>query len=297
MTVAVIINPISGGARHDSAPLRVELATRAVERHGEVAEVFVTGRPGHARHLAASAAARGARLVVAWGGDGTINEVASGLAFEGRTPFGIVPAGSGNGLATELGISRDPDRALDAALRAPPRRLDAGSIDDRLFVNVAGIGIDAYIAARFNDPGNVTRGLLGYARITGRALFTYTPADYRIVADSVDGARLATRAVIVSIANGAQYGNNARIAPGARFDDGMLDLVVVEETARWRTLAQIPKLFRGTAALVPGCTITRIRRATIECEAPMTYHVDGEPVAGGTRLEVRVHPGALWIAA
>ncbi|HEV3059899.1 MAG TPA: diacylglycerol kinase family protein [Vicinamibacterales bacterium] len=293
MSVAIIINPISGGARPGAARVRAQIALSAVDRHGDRAEVFVTERPGHARALAKAAARRGVRLVLAWGGDGTVNEIASALAFD-SVPLGIIPSGSGNGLARELGISRRPDRAIAAALAAAPRAIDLGELDGRLFVNVAGIGIDAYVAAQFNGGGNLRRGLIGYARITGRALFSYAPQAYRIASDH---ARFDTRAVVVTIANGAQYGNNARIAPDARVDDGLLDLVVVEERSRWETLRHVPKLFNGQAARVPGYRTTRIRRATIESDDPMPFHVDGEPVQGGTSLKVRVHPGALLVAA
>src|SRR5262249_22278368 len=241
MSVSVLINPRSGGAKPGMAERRAAIALNAVERHGDNAEVFITERAGHAKQLAKAAARRGARLVLAWGGDGTINEVASALAFDEKTPFGIVPAGSGNGLATELGISRDPDRAIASALQAEPRLIDVGELDGHLFVNVAGIGFDAHIAAQFNDAKNVRRGFVSYARLTGRALISYAPADYRITVDASDCPRIVTRAVLVTIANGAQYGNNARIAPHARFDDGLLDLVVVEERSRLRTLAQIPR--------------------------------------------------------
>jgi diacylglycerol kinase (ATP) len=290
--VAVIINPISGGARPGAAGARAALAVRVAETHGDRCEAFVTERPGHARQLAKAAAGRGVRLVLAWGGDGTINEVASALAF-GEVPMGIVPAGSGNGLATELGIDRRPERAIADALRAQPRTMDVGELDGRLFVNVAGVGIDAYVAAQFNAPGNRRRGLLAYARIAGRALVGYVPSRYRIVSDA---GCVEARAVLVSIANSAQFGNNARIAPCARVDDGLLDVVVVAETSRLRTIRYLPRLFTGTVARVPGCSTLQIRRATIESDGPMTYHVDGEPVAGGTSLRARVHPGALTIA-
>lgn len=265
--------------------------------------MFVTERPGHAGELARAAAHRGARLVLAWGGDGTINEVASALAF-GEVPLGIVPAGSGNGLATELGIDRRPTDAIAAALRAEPHLIDLGEIDGRLFANIAGIGIDAHIAASFNQPGNRRRGFLGYVRITGRALFTYTPAIYKIEASEGCGAPRAageatvvhSRAVLITIANSAQFGNNARIAPNARVDDGVLDLVVFEERSRLRTVTYLPKLFNGTIEQVPGCRILRIRRATIESDRPMTFHVDGEAVSGGTTLRIRVHPSALPVA-
>src|SRR4051812_1768786 len=124
MSVVVVINPISGGAKPGVAIRRAEIAASVVEQQGERADVFITERVGHARQLAREAAGREARLVVAWGGDGTINEVASALAFQDRTCLGIVPAGSGNGLATELGISPDPQTALAAALRARPRPID-----------------------------------------------------------------------------------------------------------------------------------------------------------------------------
>ncbi len=296
MPVAVIINPISGAAPRPAPEARARTAAAAIARHGETSDVLVTERPGHARELARGAVARGARLVLAWGGDGTLNEVASALAF-GDVPLGLIPSGSGNGLATELGISRQPERAIVQALSAQPRRIDLGELDGHLFVNLAGIGIDAYVAAQFDRRGASGRGLLGYARITGRALFTYAPERYRLTASGEADVRIDTRAVLISVANGAQFGNNARIAPDARLDDGLLDLVVVEERSRLRTVRHLPMLFNGRAALVPGYRRWRIREATIESERPMTFHVDGEPFAGGTSLKVRVHPGALWIAA
>jgi YegS/Rv2252/BmrU family lipid kinase len=290
--VAIIINPISGGARPDAARARAQLALSVVDTHGDPAEVFVTERAGHARDLAKAAAARGARLVIAWGGDGTINEIASALAF-GDVPLGIVPAGSGNGLARELGIDPHPQRAIADALRAEPQPLDAGEIDGRLFVNLAGIGFDAYVAAKFNAPGNRRRGLLGYAAISAGAVFGYEPGRYRISVD--DGVMRETRAVILTIANSAQFGNGARIAPAALVDDGQLDLVVIEERSRLATLVQLPRLFNGTMARVPGCSMRRVRKVVIEADQPMMFHVDGESVSGGDRLRVRVLPGALRV--
>jgi YegS/Rv2252/BmrU family lipid kinase len=264
-----------------------------VERHGDRAEVFVTERPGHARELAKSAARRGARLVFAWGGDGTINEVASALAFD-DVPLGLIPSGSGNGLATELKIDRRPQQAIAAALARQPRAIDLGEIDGHLFVNVAGVGLDAYVAAKFNEPGNVGRGLMNYVKVAGRALCTYAPRHYHL---DLDGNRIESRAVLIGIANGAQYGNNARIAPGATVDDGWLDMVMVEESSRLLTLLSVPKLFNGRADRVSGYRAVKIRRGSIESDQPIDFHVDGEPIRGGTTLRIRIHPGALMIAA
>ena len=291
MSIAVIINPISGGARRDSAAARASLAAALIERHGETADVFVTEREGHARELTMIAVGQGARLVIAWGGDGTINEVASVLAF-GEVPLGIIAGGSGNGLASELGVDRRPELAMSKSITAVPAAMDVGELDGRLFVNVAGMGIDAHVAWQFNAAHNVGRGFAGYLRIGTRALFSYLPVTYTI---TTGVERTSVRAVLVVVANGAQYGNGARIAPDARVDDGQLDLVVVEERSRLSTLCQTPRLFSGAMARVPGCSIRRVREVTIECAEPMIFHVDGEPIQGGTSLVARVHPGALRI--
>ena len=297
--IAFIINPISGGVRPDAARARAELASAIVDRHGDPAQVFVTDRPGHARDLTKAAVARGARLVMAWGGDGTINEVASALVF-GEIPLGIVPAGSGNGLARQLCISQNPAEAIRHAIGAEPRRIDVGEVDDRLFVNVAGIGFDAHVAWRFNEQGTRRRGLATYASIAARALFSYEPETYAIRTSNDDLSNvepcLPVRAVLITIANSAEFGNGAIIAPGAKVDDGVLDLVVMEERSRFSTITQLPRLFRGTVDRAKRCSIRRITRATIESDRPMVYHVDGEPASGGTSLRVRVHPGALYVA-
>ena len=290
MSTAIIINPISGGASPAAARARAQLALAVVDAHGDPVEVLMTEGVGHARELAKSAVRRGARLVLAWGGDGTINEVASALAFDG-VPLGIVPAGSGNGLARELGVNLRAERAIADALQAVPRAIDVGEIDGRLFANIAGIGFDAHIASKFATAKR--RGFAGYAGITARALASYVPQRYRITSG---GVQREARAILVTIANSAQFGNNARIAPGALVDDGLLDLVVMEERSRLGTVLGLRRLFTGTVARAQGCTIQKIREVTIEADQPMTYHVDGEPVDGGTTLRARIHPGALMIA-
>jgi diacylglycerol kinase (ATP) len=291
MSVTIIINPIAGGASPRQARTRARLASTLLERYADGGEVVITEGRGHARELASAAVRRGVRLVISWGGDGTLNEVASALAFQ-AVSLGVVPAGSGNGFARELGINRRPEPAIIDAIGAKPRVIDLGEIDGRIFVNIAGFGFDAYVAAEFDKPGR-RRGLRGYVAVTARALVTYVPRNYTIT--TVAGCT-PSRAVIVTVANSAQFGNGARIAPRARLDDGLLDLVIVEERARWRTIANVPRLFDGTVERMPGCSICPIQQATIESDQPMTFHVDGEPVEGGTRVDVRVRPAALRVA-
>jgi diacylglycerol kinase family enzyme len=285
--VTVIINPVSGGATPDQARVRADLAARVIAATGEAAEVFVTQGRGHARELAAAAVHRGARLVFAWGGDGTINEVASSL-LDTPAVLALVPSGSGNGLARELRVSRRPERAIADALGAQPKAIDVGELGGRLFVSVAGIGFDAHVAACF-DRDNGARGFTTYVRITARELWTYQACTYRVGSD-------ARRALIVTLANAPQFGNGARIAPQAVMDDGLLDLVVVEARSKIETIWGLPRLFTGGINRLRGVSSERIERATIESDEPMWFHVDGEPVQGGTRLDAQVRPSALKIA-
>jgi YegS/Rv2252/BmrU family lipid kinase len=291
-TVAVIINPISGaGGRPDVARRRAELAAAILERRGIRGELFVTERPGHARELTVAALARRTSLVVAWGGDGTVNEVASALAFRDGA-LAIVPSGSGNGLARELAVPMDAARALDAALDGCERRMDAGELDGRMFFNIAGLGLDARVAHRFAATGLVRRGFARYLEITARELLSFVPDEHTIVAD---GVTMRTRALIVAIANARQYGNGAIIAPDARIDDGKLDVVVIAHRSPLATLLQIPRLFAGKIGQVPGVTMTPAATAEIGSACRVLYHVDGEPFVGGASMKAHVHPGALRI--
>ncbi|MBI3048710.1 MAG: diacylglycerol kinase family lipid kinase [Acidobacteria bacterium] len=291
--VAVIINPISGtGGRKGAARERAELAGSVIAGRGLEVEVFVTERPGHARELAAAAVDEGASTVIAWGGDGTVNEVGSSLAFRNVT-LGIVPSGSGNGLARELRIPFDPVRAIDVALGGRECWIDAGELDGRLFFNIAGIGLDARVAHRFASARRVRRGFVRYLAVTARELFTYRP-DYHTV--FADGAALRTRALLVAIANARQYGNGAIIAPAARLTDGRLDVVVVAARSPLAALVQVPRVFLGQMARVPEVAMRAAVDIRVTSAAPVMYHLDGEPYVGGVLLAARPRPGALRVA-
>jgi diacylglycerol kinase (ATP) len=291
-SVSIIINPIAGGATASDARRRAEQSAAALTACGETGDIFVTEHKDHARELAKSALGRRARLVVAWGGDGTVNEIASALVGT-PTPLAIVPSGSGNGLARELGISKRPERALaDALSAASAQTIDVGEMGGRLFVSVAGIGFDAHVAACFDRDLSGRRGLRGYARVTARELFSYSPVGYRVTGDV---HRSPHRAMLITLANSAQFGNGAKIAPDARVDDGWLDLVVFEERSRLATIWGLPRLFTGGAAGLKGVTIERVKKLVVEADREIPFHVDGEPVQGGSRLEGCIHPAALRV--
>jgi diacylglycerol kinase (ATP) len=290
MSVAIIINPVAGGGR-GSVGGRVDLARRVASECGDVADVTVTEARGHARALARAARSSGARVIVAWGGDGTVNEIACEAAFS-DVPIGIVPAGSGNGLARAIGLRARPDAALRTALTGRPRSIDVGEIANRLFVNLAGIGFDAHVAAEFNAPSNTFRGARGYVFHTARSLIRYRSRRYDV---AIGGNRAAVRALLIVIANGREFGNGMLIAPGALVDDGALDLVVVEERSRVGTVCRVPWLLCRSIHRLPVWTSRRTPHVAITCDEAMVFHVDGEAVQGGPSLEAHVHPGALKI--
>jgi YegS/Rv2252/BmrU family lipid kinase len=289
---AVIINPISGtGGRPDAARLRAEQAASLLSARGVEAEIFVTERGGHARELATAVIERGTSLVIAWGGDGTVNEVASALAFRSAT-MAVIPSGSGNGLARELSLPLAAEGAFATAIDGRLRVIDCGELDGRLFFNVAGLGLDARVAHAFAAHGLVRRGFRRYLEVAARELFTYKPDDHTIVAD---GRVTHSRALIIALANARQYGNGALIAPHARVDDGKLDVVVIDHRPVWQTLLHVPKLFNGRIGAIGGVSMTSAAAVEITSSRQAVYHVDGEPFLGGARLQARAHAGALRV--
>jgi diacylglycerol kinase (ATP) len=288
----LIINPISGHGSHGRRLAEhIVLASETLARSGVDVDVEVTRGPGDGRRLAAEAIVRGTDLVIAWGGDGTINEIGSALVSS-NVPLGIVPAGSGNGLARDLGLPADPVRALTVAAGGSERRIDAGAFNDDLFFNVAGIGLDACIAERFAARGADRRGFGAYLRISARELWRYRPREYTI---GFDEQRIVRTALMVTVANSRQFGNGAQIAPRARLDDSELDLVVVEGQSLARIATRIPALFRGTLADGPGIVMRRMRMAEISVSGALPYHVDGEPRLARDRVRVTTHSRVLRV--
>jgi len=230
-------------------------------------------------------------MFVAWGGDGTVNEIGSALVGSDAT-LAIVPSGSGNGLARELGVPLDPVGAFQLVFAGRSRVIDAGELDGHLFFNIAGIGLDARVAHRFAQGGLERRGFVRYLELAAREVASFTPHEYALTADDCD---LKVRPLLIAIANSRQYGNGALIAPGALLDDGKLDLVVVNDMPAWRVLMHAPKLFAGTVARVRGVSITKTSRLEIASDVAVVYHVDGEPHVGGQCVSARIHARALRV--
>jgi len=274
-------------ARARAAQAAALLATKGADP----SNVFITERPGHARELAIAATARGISTIVAWGGDGTMNEIASAIAFT-ETVLTLVPSGSGNGLARALGVPFEPAAALEVAFSGRERTIDAGEIDQRLFFNVAGVGLDARVAHRFAADGLQKRGFSRYMAITMRELASYEPDRLAITAGA---STVQTSSLLVAIANGRQYGNGAVIAPDARLDDGLLDLVVVAGRSLVRACLELPFVFMGAIDRLAGVTIQQTDSVEIGSSYPLVYHVDGEPIAGTLSISAKARARALRV--
>ena len=292
MRIVAIVNPVSGAGLHpDAARRRVELIRAELSERDLSGSIHLTERAGHARELATAAVADRADLVIVWGGDGTVNEAGSAIAGT-VTALGLVPAGSGNGLAGALGVPRRPRAALATALGTKTLAVDVGMLDDRPFFNIAGIGFDAHIARLFNERPKGRRGRLPYVVIGVREGCRYVGKDYAI---TLDGAAQRTRALLIAFANGQEYGMGMQIAPGARLDDGQLEACVVEDRSVLARFRDARHLALGSVHRAPRMAMQPVRRAIVEADGEIEYHVDGEPGVVRDRLTISIRPGALMV--
>jgi YegS/Rv2252/BmrU family lipid kinase len=287
LKVRFIFNPYSG--RNRKNPYLYDRAVDFIARHKLDGSIVATERPRHATELAAAAVADGCALVVAIGGDGTMNEVATALV---GTPavFGLIPCGSGNGLGRHLGILAAGQGAFDTLLRGRPRAIDTGLVNGFPFFNAMGLGFEADIAVRFSRL--TSRGLAGYFRVGVPSFFSHQPEN--VTVHHVDGtARL--QAFTLAVMNSDQYGNDARVAPGAKMDDGCFDLVSVPKVGFLGACGMLYRL--GTDSFDQVRAVTRLNSAefVIEREKAGWVHTDGEPRATTARLEISLKPQSLRI--
>ena len=291
MHAAVIVNPGSGHlrARTRGGESRVSLAERLVAASGVRVDVVATQAAGHGRDLAESFAARGYERVIAWGGDGTINEVAGPLIGT-ATALGVVSAGSGNGFAHSIGLPRDPAAALNVALTAPAIPVDIGLMGHRHFLNVAGVGFDATVSTRYEK--RPTRGTATYVSESLTGVWSYGCEPYEVRA----GDRTFTGPLfLIAFANGREYGSGLVMAPGASVTDGKLEMLVVGAGGPIRQFWRARRLFLRRMAPAEGLWRGSVTNASIR-GARLMCHVDGETFEASGELNVVLQPGALMVA-
>ena len=285
--IRFIVNPIAGFRRNKTYLL--ELIRHYYDNLDS--ELALTTCRGDATRLAREAAAEGYDIVVAIGGDGTVNEVASGLV-DTDTALGIIPRGSGNGLARGLGIPIQPAGAIEILRHGSIRTIDAGCAAHRYFFAVTGVGFDARVGLKFN--ATTWRGPLPYFFIAAREFASYHPETIRL---KFDHQELEFMPLLTTVANTRQYGNGAIIAPHAKPDDGLLEICIVEPMHLWQVVAHIPKLFSGHIDRTPIVHYHSATTIEIVKQGPILFHVDGEPEFTEDHLRISVKPQALKVIA
>ena len=270
-----IVNPISGKGR--KARIIAHLKEKGMK-------VVYTEYAGHAEVLSREAAER---IIVAVGGDGTVNEVARGIVGTDKV-LGIIPCGSGDGLALHLGISRHYRQALKTILKGDVQKIDSGLINDKPFFSVCGTGFDAVVSERFAKSGK--RGLKNYIKLGLKTWMDYTPENYKI---EIDGNAFEIEASLLTIGNSSQWGNNAKIAPLADISDGMLDMTAVDRFSAIEMPALAFQLMTGQ--LDKNSRVHCYRGRHIKISRPSTgpAHADGDWFSAGTELDIRILPQSL----
>lgn len=283
--VLFIVNKFAGGGYTPELEGRIIQVCAAHEAEPDI--VYTQG-PGHATELASAAAGAGYERVAAVGGDGTINEVGRGLIHTGL-PMGIIPRGSGNGLARHLCIPLSISDSVKTFLTAPATTMDVFTLNNKLSLNVSGVGFDGHIANLFG--GKTRRGLTGYAKLTIEEFLRFPEFEATL---TIDGSLITRKAFVFAIANSSQYGNNACIAPKASVSDGLLHLNILKKVPPYR-FDFVWAFFAKTIDQSSYSEIIKLRKLRIETKTPVPYHVDGEPCGSDTVFDISVMPSILHI--
>jgi YegS/Rv2252/BmrU family lipid kinase len=294
----VIVNPASGGGKTGRRWTGLDARMRA---EGGQYDVEFTREPGHAEHLARAAAMAGVRTLIVVGGDGTLNEVVNGLIADeapiGEVVLGILPVGTGSDFARALGLPRDPlAAAIHLMRRAQPQPLDVGRIDclrggqpaTRYFANIAGLGFDGEVADHVNRAGK-SGGTLVYQTMLFQHLITYRNKHARMTIDdrTIEGAMNS-----IVVANARYFGGGMFVAPNARWDDGLFDVILLGDFGKLEVVANLPRLYRGTHLTHKKVTELRAREVKVEAKERMFLQAEGELV-GEAPATFRIVPQAL----
>lgn len=277
----LIVNPRSGTSEKGKVIKKAIEQLLAAQWNVEAA---YTEHPGHATELAAQAAADGYDAAVAVGGDGTVNETAKALV-NSSTALGIIPMGSGNGLARHMNIPMNPFKAIEVLSAGNVEECDYCTVNNVPFFCTFGLGFDAAVADRFaSTPGN--RGFMNYLRSTFLEFIDYKPESYTIYSNN---ETIAEQAFVIACCNAAQYGNNAFIAPHASITDGLMDITIIHSGNILSHALSGIDLMIGTIHDNTRIHTFRAAEVTIERSGNGPVQIDGEPTQMGRHLTIRCH--------
>jgi len=249
-------------------------------------------RPSHALEIAERAASDKIDMVVAAGGDGTVNSIAQGL-INSNTALGVLPTGSGNGFARNMGIPLRVNEAVELIRNPKIITIDVGRVGDHIFLVSCGIGLEAVIATLFE--GSRIRGLVPYATATISTFLQYEPQEITITTEP-DGWSYRGRPMLFSIANMREFGVNVTIAPDAVYDDGLLDICMIPRHSLVNTIKYTPEMFRERADKIPGYIHHLAKKIIVSRPITGNIHFDGTPEPAGHEITIEVIPASLRVA-
>jgi YegS/Rv2252/BmrU family lipid kinase len=285
--ITFILNPISGTISKAGVP---ELIDNTIDKDIYDYQLVFTERAGHATEIAADEVAKGTDIVVAVGGDGTVNEVGRALVHT-NTALAILPCGSGNGLARHLMLPMNLKKSIETINKGVIHDLDYGVINDIPFFCTCGIGFDAFVSMKFAEAGK--RGPITYVENVLREGLRYKPETYTITDES--GTKMR-KAFLISCANASQYGNNAYIAPHASMADGILDIIIMEPFDMFDAPQISMDLFSKTIENNSKIKMLKSSRILVKRQKEGYIHYDGDPVMAGTEIEIHVeHKGIKMV--
>lgn len=283
--ILFIINPVSAKKLKQAIEKYIEFSPIP---NNQSYQVQYSEYSGHAYEIAKNEL-NNYKAIVAVGGDGTVNQVSKALVGS-NTKLGIIPLGSGNGLANFLNIPRKIELALEVIHEKHFRKIDSCVINNHHFVNMAGIGFDAYIAHEFEHSKK--RGFKSYFKSTLKAIFTYKAKYYTI---QYENEKIQKKALLISFANSNQYGNDAFISPLAKIDDGEVDVCVLKKFPFYSAPFLALRLFANSIHKSKYLEIYRKENITIHNSQVIPGHVDGEPVTFNKNLDIEVIPKAIEV--
>ncbi|WP_291727778.1 diacylglycerol/lipid kinase family protein [Bernardetia sp.] len=284
--IVFIINPVSGTERKEHI---VTLIHTTLQPSDIDYDIVYTHYAGHATELAQQATQQKYDVVVAVGGDGTINEIAQAL-IKTKTALAIIPQGSGNGLARHLGIPLHTEQAIRRLLEPQKILIDAATANGNFFFCTSGIGFDAHVSASF--ASRAFRGLAGYAYFTMKELFSYKPMTYTL---EFDGKTIEKEAFLIAFANATQYGNNVYIAPQADIQDGKLDICILKPFSKIQAPKIMWQVLNRTILQNPYMETHKADSIKISFGNSIPVHIDGEPKGLGTSIEYKSISKALTV--
>ncbi|MBQ7420349.1 MAG: YegS/Rv2252/BmrU family lipid kinase [Prevotella sp.] len=284
--ITFIINPISGGHQKE---VILQMITEGIDLQRFDIDIRMTEHAGHAVDITRKCAEDGVDIVVAVGGDGTVNEVARSLTHT-NTALGIIPCGSGNGLARHLCIPMNIRKSIDIINQCKIEAFDYGVINGIPFFCTCGMGFDAFISLKFAEAGK--RGPITYVENVLKEGLNYQPETYEVEDESGSNKY---KAFLIACANASQYGNNAYIAPQASMRDGVMDVIIMEPFTAMEAPQISIDLFNKTLTSNSKIKTFQARSIHIHRSGPGAIHYDGDPIMTGPDIDVQIEPLGIHI--